>query len=189
MRSCPVDGFEAARHFFSMWFISCYGLAELRYLTPDGSRQEFFDLRYLDRMAERALELGMRYEVYFGCATRKPTKDRPRGRNKDVSLLPGLWVDYDLKAFPDENGILALEHLDSFSPQPTVRVYTGGGWHLFWKLDQPLYPSREAKAMLRALCRALHGDPAATDFARVLRVPGTFSHKRQTFVRLQRCWH
>lgn len=187
MTVCPSNGIEGADHFLRAWFAGCEGLAELRCLTPDGARQEFFALTHLQNMAVRAMELsGQRAEVYFGCATRMKVPGRPRGRNTDVLHLPGLWVDLDFERF-DAGSIDAFEHLEAFRPRPTQVVHTGGGVHVYWKFAEPLLPTDRRRAMLRALARTLAADPAATDFARVLRVPGTWSWKRETPVRLLEC--
>lgn len=185
--TCPADSPDAGLHFLQSWFAGCDGLAELRWLTPEGARQEFFALTRLERMAERAVELSrQRAEVYFGCATRQKVPGRPRGRNADVLHLPGLWADLDFERF-GAGGIDALERLEAFRPRPTQIVHSGGGLHVYWKFAEQLLPTDRRRAMLRALTRTLGADPAATDFARILRVPGTWSWKREVPVRLLEC--
>jgi putative DNA primase/helicase len=185
--NCPADAREAALHFLSAWFAGCEGLAELRWITPEGARQEFFALTHLENMADRAVDLShQRAEVYFGCATRVKVRSRPRGRNADVLHLPGLWCDLDFERF-DAGGIDALEFLEAFRPRPTQIVHSGGGLHVYWKFAEPLLPTDRRRAMLRALARTLRADPGATDFARILRIPGTWSWKREVPVRLLEC--
>lgn len=183
--ACPADGIQAACHFLESWFGNCDGLVELRCLTPHCALQEFFALTHLEKMADRAVELSReRAEVYFGCATRVKVRGRPRGRNADVLHIPGLWCDLD---FSEVDGIDVMERLESFRPRPTQIVHSGGGLHVYWKLVEPGLPTPQRRAMLRAVTRALGADPAATDFARVLRVPGTWSWKRELPVRLLDC--
>lgn len=185
--TCPADGGEAAVHFLQSWFTGCEGLAELRWFTPEGARQEFFSLTHLENMAARAVELSRgRAEVYFGVATRRKMPGRPRGRNADVLHLPGLWADLDFDRF-EAGGLDALEVLEAFRPRPTQIVHSGGGLHVYWRSAEPMFPAPQRRAMLRALTRMLRADPAATDFARVLRVPGTWSWKREVPVRLLTC--
>lgn len=185
--ACATDAPEAALHFLQAWFSGCDGLAELRVIFPRGIYQEFFGMRHLPRMAERALEFSAaRADAYFGCATRVKVPGRPRGRNADVLHLPGLWVDLDFDRF-DAGGLDALDVLEAFRPRPTQVVHSGGGVHAYWKFAEPLLPTDRRRAMLRALARTLRADPAATDFARVLRVPGTWSWKREVPVRLLEC--
>ena len=180
---CPMHGVEAASHFLRYWFLGCEGLAELRYKTADRMVQEWFDLGCLENMARRAVTLSSEgSEVYFGVCTRLER----RGRRDSVAQVPGLFCDLDFGAFA-AGAIEALERLDSFTPQPTALVHSGGGLHSYWRLKIPLLPAVQTSAMIRALVRELRGDHAATDLSRVLRVPGTWSFKRDAPVRLLRC--
>ncbi len=182
-KMCPVDGVEAASHFLHGWFNGREGLAELRYRTERGMVQEWFSLDCLANMAKRAVALSSdSCEVYFGVATRLERK----GRKDSVAVLPGLFCDLDFSPF-ESGGIEALERLDRFRPQPTVLVHSGGGLHVYWRLNTPLLPVTQTRAIIKALVRELGADPAATDLSRVLRVPGTWSWKRDAPVRLLRC--
>ena len=110
---------------------------------------------------------------------------------RDAMLAEGKSVDdveaaLDFSAF-ETGGIEALERLDRFRPQPTALIHSGGGLHSYWRLRTPLLPTTQTRAIIRALVRELGADPAATDLSRVLRVPGTWSWKRNAPVRLLRC--
>ena len=101
-------------------------------------------------------------------------------------MLPGPFCDLDFSAFAGgETG--ALERLELFNPRPTAVIHSGGGLHCYWQLNTPLHPTKETGALIRALVRELGADRAATDLSRVLRVPGTWSWKRDAPVRLLRC--
>ena len=187
---CPEHGPEAASHFLHSWFSGCDGLAELRCNTGrKGSNgrpifaSEWFALDNLDRMAVRAMVLSSEgCEVYFGVATRFER----RGRKDSVAMLPGPFCDLDFSAFA-AGGIEALERLDRFKPQPTAVIHSGAGLHCYWRLKTPMPPTKETRGFIRALVRELCADRAAADLARVLRVPGTWSWKRDAPVRLLRC--
>ena len=188
--SCPKHGLEAASHFLNSWFSRCDGLAELRYNTGRKGLDErpifasgWFALDELDLMAARAVALSTEgCEVYFGVATRRER----RGRKDSVAVLPGPFCDLDFSAFAGgETG--ALEQLELFNPRPTAVIHSGGGLHCYWQLNTPLHPTKETGALIRALVRELGADRAATDLSRVLRVPGTWSWKRDAPVRLLRC--
>ena len=181
--TCPVDGVESAIHFLHNWFTGCEGLAELRYRTEQRMVQEWFALDCLGNMAKRAVALSSEgCEVYFGVGTRL---ERKGGKNS-VAMLPGPFCDLDFSAF-ESGGIEALERLDRFNPQPSLLVHSGGGLHSYWRLKTPLLPAKQTSAIIRSLVRNLGADRAATDLSRVLRVPGTWSWKRNTPVRLLRC--
>ncbi len=187
---CPAFGVEAASHFLHNWFAGCEGLVELRHgqRTPDGKdlinvRSEWFSRDRLDNLARHAVKIsGEGREVFFGVCTRKQRK----GDKSSVAMVPGLFVDLDFDQF-EAGGIDAIERLDRFRPQPTAVVHSGGGLHCYWKLEAALMPTPDIRAKIRALVRELGADRAATDLSRILRVPGTWSHKRDLPVRLLRC--
>ena len=189
-KTCPVYGVEAASHFLHNWFAGCEGLVELRHgqRTPDAEklinvRSEWFSLDKLENMACYAIKISAEgRETYFGVTTRKQRK----GDKNSVAMIPGLFCDLDFSAFV-AGGIDALERLDRFKPQPTAVVHSGGGLHCYCRLNTPLLPVLQTQAMVKALVRELGADPAATDLSRVLRVPGTWSWKRDAAVRLLRC--
>jgi hypothetical protein len=66
--------------------------------------------------------------------------------------------------------------------EPTLTVESSPGrCHHYWRLDREVEPA-EMRRLLAAMVSAGEGDPAAKDLARVLRPPGTWSHKRNTSV-------
>ena len=83
-----------------------------------------------------------------------------------------LWVDCD--------GDEAVEALEHFDPQPSIVIASGTGsnCHAYWPLTEPL-AADEVERANRRLAHALGADAASADAARILRVPGTYSHKHQ----------
>jgi hypothetical protein len=81
-----------------------------------------------------------------------------------------LWVDCD--------GDAAVTALERFEPQPAIVIASGTGsnCHAYWPLTEPLVRD-ELEWANRRLAHALGADPASADAARILRVPGTVSHK------------
>ncbi len=110
--------------------------------------------------------------VYVGAAPRKSgrTEDRTLA---GVACLPGFWVDID-DPRPE-----TLGRLRAFRPRPDHIVFTGGGYHGWWRFDQPVKPTPQLKMRLRAMTRVLGGDLAAAEFARIMRVPFSFNRKRE----------
>ena len=145
-------------------------LLELRYRLADGQRmgQVFDSPRRLRGLATRAIALGRRTDVYVGCAPRT----RRHGGRDAVGRAFALWVDCD--------GDDAVRALESFEPQPSIVIASGTGsnGHAYWLLAEPLERDPLERAN-RRLAHALDADPASADAARILRVPGTFSHKHQ----------
>jgi hypothetical protein len=62
--------------------------------------------------------------------------------------------------------------------EPTLTVESSPGkYHHYWRVDRDV-PTDERRRLLAAMVSEGEGDPAAKDVSRVLRPPGTYSHKR-----------
>jgi RepB DNA-primase from phage plasmid len=143
-------------------------LLELRYRLDAGQRmgQVFDRPDRLRGLATRAITLGRRTDVYVGCAPRT----RRHGGRDAVERAFVLWADCD--------GEAAVAALAEFDPAPTIVIGSGSGnnCHAYWPLTEPL-TREEVERANRRLAHALGSDPASADAARILRVPGTLSHK------------
>jgi len=107
-------------------------------------------------------------------------RSRTRG---DVATIRHLYLDFD------ENGTRAVQHLQACEdiPKPNYLVNTSPDhWQVSWKVQG--FGKEQAEATIRELAREFGADPAATDCARVMRVPGFVNHKRHPthFVRAER---
>ena len=143
-------------------------LLELRYRLDDGQRmgQVFDRPDRLRGLATRAIALGRRTDVYVGCAPRT----RRQGGRDAVERAFVLWADCD--------GDAAVAALAEFEPAPAIVIGSGSGsnCHAYWPLTEPLTRD-ELERGNRRLAHALGADPVSADAARILRVPGTLSHK------------
>ena len=143
-------------------------LLELRYRVGDGQRmgQLFEPADRARGLATRALALGRRTDVYVGCAPRV----RRHGGRRAIERGYVLWADCD--------GEQAVAALQAFEPAPSIVIASGSGsnCHAYWPLQEPL-DRDELEHANRRLAHALGADPASADAARILRVPGTLSHK------------
>ena len=143
-------------------------LLELRYRLEDGQRmgQVFDRPARLRGLATRAIVLGRRTDVYVGCAPRT----RRHGGRDAVDRAFVLWADCD-----GEDAVAALA---DFEPAPAIVIASGSGsnCHAYWPLIEPLGRD-ELECANRRLAHALGADPASADAARILRIPGTLSHK------------
>lgn len=169
--------------FLRSWFAGCPPdqLVELRAIRPTDHRvlQEWFTLDATDALYGRACALVEEFDTYFGVCPRI----RPDGSKTSVTHAPGLWADLDFKRFADgEAG--ALRALAAFPVPVSWVVATGGGFHTYWKLATPARADRSLEGRLKAIAQTLHADPAATDTARVLRIPGTWHLRRDFHVRI-----
>jgi RepB DNA-primase from phage plasmid len=145
-------------------------LLELRYRRESEHRmaQVFAPSRRARRLATRALALGRRTDVYVGCAPRT----RPFGGRDAVRRAFVLWADCD--------GKHAVRALETFDPPPAIVIASGTGsnCHAYWPLTEPVERDELERAN-RRLAHALGADPISADAARILRIPGTLSHKHQ----------
>jgi len=86
-----------------------------------------------------------------------------------------LWVDLDasVKTEADLESALAASGL----PQPTMVVWSGNGYHLYWKLTEAVSPD-----VIRGYSKGVHSvlpSDSTHDPTRVMRVPGTWNFKNE----------
>jgi hypothetical protein len=158
--------------------------------TPYGTREWFpLTAEGLADATRHAVTLAARYEVYVGVLPRIGRT----GKQADVPWSTWLWCDVD---GGDAGPNACIDHLAAVCnagklPMPHMAVQSGGGLHVYWQLAQavPLADSLARDRFKRLLQRitqiiggnddGVHADSAAAEVARVLRVPGTFNHKRR----------
>lgn len=133
-------------------------------------------------------------ELYFALAKYREIHvmvgDKRRQRvASNVLSVGALWLDLDVGSEPHkyQSKKQAIDHLVAFCkavklPKPTV-VDSGGGVHVYWVLRKHLAPERWQilAGWLKAVAAhwGLKQDNSRTsDIASVLRVPGTYNHKR-----------
>ena len=107
---------------------------------------------------------------YFAvCRKRLPDNPNKRSSSADVHQVICLWADIDY-------GDLSLTGL----PIPTLVMKSGHGWHVYWRLKEPLEASGSGDmvvAILRGVAQAINGDPKCAELNRLLRVPNTMNYK------------
>jgi hypothetical protein len=109
-------------------------------------------------------------DVYFGVVPREARSGTADAVARDIRVA---WADVDAKNFEDP--AVALVRLLSLPIQPNIVVDSGGGFHAYWTLREPI--DHEASALLnRGIARRVGGDNVG-DAARILRLPGTFNAK------------
>ena len=141
---------------------------ELRWRNARGKMaRQFFGTRELDRATSAIQNVSQIGDTFIGAAPRV----RDGGTARDVEHAWTLWADLD--------DAEALARASEFTPAPSIIITTGsGGGHGWWQLNRPL-PGPWAQRANRRLARALGGDLAATDPARVLRPAGTRNYKHE----------
>ena len=103
-----------------------------------------------------------KHDVYFGPAMRK----QPGDEKHDVLGTKVLWVDVDDLARP-------LSTLP-----PSLIVFSGHGWHLYWILDKPVLEVKRIEELNKILAADVPtADASCFNANRVLRIPGTVNEK------------
>ncbi|MCB9460170.1 MAG: hypothetical protein H6670_11020 [Anaerolineaceae bacterium] len=125
----------------------------------------------LDDALKRLLatnRLGWGAFVAIGLRRRGLTRYQ-RGTARDILALPAVFVDLD---DPAPN---ALTRLRNLHPMPSCITFTGGGYHAYWWLDQPVSDLRVARRVLRGLQQMAKSDSLSV--VQSLRLPGSRNTK------------
>ncbi len=130
----------------------------------------FTDVR---EAAHHAINLAETNEVYAGVAVRRGED----GTKQGVCRILALWADLDVK--DGHTRETRWVQLGGLPCPPSMVVWSGGGFHAYWPLEEPARSPEEmerAELAMRLLAAGLGSDPVH-DRSRILRVPGTFNHK------------
>jgi hypothetical protein len=108
-------------------------------------------------------DIGTGVDIFFGPAVRKA----PGGAEKeDVLGTRALWVDVD------------DEQLPKTTLPPSMTVWSGHGWHLYWRLETFITDLALIEELNQILMRDCGpGGDSCWNVNRVLRVPGTENSK------------
>ncbi|MGH7410269.1 MAG: hypothetical protein ACREJ6_04305 [Candidatus Methylomirabilis sp.] len=185
-----MPGLASANDFLRALWGDAKGIVELRCPAPKlpafkgvATRQEFFQypdqLHALLALANQIDEQLTNF-IYFGLYL----KSKARGRADDTQTVTALWVDLDFKGFTREE---AKERLKTFPLRPSAGVFTGGGFHIYWFLREPVMGDalRKIPGYNKALAKALGGDPQRGTLADCPRLPGTRNVKHTPAVPIE----
>jgi hypothetical protein len=130
-----------------------------------------------DRVAEPSFQHWLEFknhqagfDVYVGM---NPLNPNARTRTKeDILAIRHLYVDLDHEGPKTLNEI----RLSDMVPKPNYILTTSPEkFQVVWRVAD--IAQDHAESLLRAMARTFRGDPAATDSARVLRLPGFLNQK------------
>lgn len=160
------------------------------------------DVRFFDTIDDAALEhvraRNKTKNVYFGVSLLdRPLGEGRRGTKRDITAIPGLWVDIDIEGpghkksrlFRNEDRAMEVVR-KRIGLEPSLVIRTGGGVHAYflftelWRLrseaDQ-MKADRVSQGFQTALLREAKLADAVIDMTgditRILRCPGTVNHK------------
>jgi putative DNA primase/helicase len=112
--------------------------------------------------------------VFFCIGTIQKSKARRIKENIEAMAFASSDVDLkDLGLTRDE----ALAAINTLKLPPTVIVWSGHGFHLYWLLGAPCLEPGRIEAVNALICETVAGDRAPNHRAALLRVPGTTNSK------------
>ena len=179
------ESIKAATNFFNTIFGTSLnqeaGEIEIRKFKPRASSNFFRSGR---AAAEFAFDFSnMDIDVYVGVNPRAGQQ----GKKENVHYLSSFHAEIDYGSLGHKketefaNYQEALNAINKFNLTPSIVVHSGGGFHCYWVMRNPLRVSDYGIATLeninKALSQSLNGDSGTHDLSRVLRVPGTFNFK------------
>jgi hypothetical protein len=111
-----------------------------------------------------------RHEIYVSMNNLHP---EARGRFKaDIAEIRHVYLDFDQNGAEAVAAMRAREDM----PEPNhILTSSPGKFQVVWRVEG--FRKDQAEELMRGMTRALGADVAATDCARVLRVPGFYNHK------------
>jgi len=110
------------------------------------------------------------FDIYVGMNALKPTAFTRT--KEDILAIRHLYVDLDHHGFAS----LAMIEKSTLVPPPNYILNTSPGkFQAVWRVDD--IELGDAEALLHAMAREFDADRAATDAARVLRLPGFLNKK------------
>jgi RepB DNA-primase from phage plasmid len=120
------------------------------------------------------------YEIYISM---NALRENANGRTKaDIGMIRHVYLDLD------EDGSAAVDALLQRTdlPKPNYLINSSPNkWQVIWKVEG--FGKEQAEGLQKSLAAETGADPAATDCARVLRLPGFYNHKytQPHFIRVQ----
>lgn len=131
----------------------------------------------LHAVCEPIEQVNRTHNCYFGC---NPRKGIGQGKAEGVRLARSLCVEWDDTSWPQ-----AWRRIKSAGlPDPTLVIWSGGGPHCYWRLTQPITDLRAWSMYQKAFIRLLGSDGCIHDAPRIMRLPGTWNHKRLTYAKV-----
>jgi hypothetical protein len=190
------ESFQQMQYFLSTLFCSYepFGYIMFRYIHPDKTVHTYwFKMEWLTEEAKRLHHFKAIYnscsrasaegrDIYVGVLPR----DVQDGKARSITRARWFWGDFDSKVRGEQ---AALDALCEATLMPNMIVYTGGGFHAYWKLDEEANfsgkdgikhtPARKFVKACRLLANSIMpGTDDVSDLPRILRLPGFPSQKR-----------
>lgn len=186
MKINPAPARQFLKALYGVFFAQGQGTA---FLEVRGKREgEGMTFRRFYRTPEALLKDLGRWppgqNYWFGVAIRKDNKG---GAKVNLLALTAAFADVDVgsaghkAASKYETKEEAQAAIEALPLRPSLLIDSGGGFQCYWLYREPVRLGEgeigKVEGVNRGLSLALGGDVAATDAARILRLPGTFNMK------------
>lgn len=155
-------------------------IVEVRFLLKDnapGALSQFFAAGRLHRGMEVIEHYNLGSNCYFGA---NPRKRWGGTKSVDVSLARCLFAEWDAVTWGEAWRRIRSKGM----PEPTLVLWSGNGPHVYWRLTQPMHDLDHWSACQKSLIQALGSDASIHDAPRIMRLPGTFNHRRGQVARI-----
>jgi hypothetical protein len=110
--------------------------------------------------------------IFYGILGREVST----GGKESIKEAHCLWVDIDFKDLVDgqteADGLIA-----TFDHRPSLQIFTGGGYHVYWFLENSTTDLARVERILKGLVPRLRSDAKVAQVACILRPPGTINWK------------
>lgn len=149
--------------------------------TPDGDEGNLSSWFPVDK--QRSIWNSNTINIYFGVHPSITKRGmRQRALLETIEAVNCLFAEFDLAEGQSPEHL--LQSINQLDTPPSVVVFSGGGYHCYWLLEQTYHvDSPDARQRIIDIQYAwvdfVGSDNAAKDIARVLRVPGSYNRKPQ----------
>lgn len=136
-------------------------------MKPDGAPvAQTFDPNDLDAMSAWIDDRQGLENLYFHVNVLTPGCRDKKARKDDVKEAAFLHVDVD--------DLDALSRIERFAPRPTVVLFSGGGYQVFWQLSEICSDLERVERCNMRIAADLGGDKCH-NIDRIMRLPGTIN--------------
>lgn len=161
-------------------------IIEFRPLPPAAGRRwsplaEIPDVvEWLERINK---DENQRAHAYFGA---NPRRAAGASQAEGVVLARCLFADFD-------GGVVVEDALSRVKaagyPMPTAILESGGGVHVWWRLEEPVADAAGWHERMKAISSALGSDQSVCDWPRIMRLPGfiNWKHEQRPLAHLYDC--
>ncbi len=153
---------------------------EFRYIGQNSSVAEFHPVAKLSTdLISKCLNTAQSKQanLYFGVGARKSSDS---GKKENIGYINSAWVDIDEKDSLRKADAIKL--LNDWDFKPTYIIDSGHGIHAYWLLREPINDHEEfsqLEKINKRLVSKFAGDKNCTDYARVMRLPGSTNFKAE----------